>query len=282
MTFMRRSFYVVVALLGLSGMPFMAVAQSGETLADIRQEMSVLYVEIQKLNRELSTTGAAGGATGGATLLERVNTIESELARLTAKTEELEFNIKAIVRDGTNRIGDLEFRLCELEADCDLSQLSEGTTLGGVDVSGAGSGAGNSTNVATDPGVELAVGEKADFEAAEDALAAGNWAEAANLLEDYRKNYPGGPLADKAGIMRGDALEGAGDLTGAARAYLDVFSTTPDGAEAPNALYNLGRALGRLGQTNEACLTLGEVEVRFPSSDAVLEARSAMQNLSCQ
>ena len=32
-------------------------AQSDQTLADIRQELSVLYVEIQKLKRELSTTG---------------------------------------------------------------------------------------------------------------------------------------------------------------------------------------------------------------------------------
>ena len=38
-----------------------ARAQSDdETLADIRQELSILYVEIQKLKRELSTTGNAG------------------------------------------------------------------------------------------------------------------------------------------------------------------------------------------------------------------------------
>ncbi len=282
---MHRYMYLVVALFGLLGSSPAAVAQSTETLADIRQELSVLYVEVQKLNRELSTTGAAGSATGGDSLLERVNTIESELARLTAKTEELEFRIGAVVKDGTNRIGDLEFRLCELETDCDLGQLSEGTTLGGVDGGGAGTSGSSSTSgssATTDPGVELAVGEEADFKAAEDALAAGNWAEAASLLENYRQNYPGGPLSDKAGIMRGDALEGAGDLTGAARSYLDVFSTSPDGPEAPNALYNLGRSLGRLGQTDEACVTLGEVEVRFPASDAVLEARSAMQNLGCQ
>ncbi|MFK7938605.1 MAG: tetratricopeptide repeat protein [Roseovarius sp.] len=281
---MHRYLSFCVVFIGLMATAPMTQAQSDGTLADIRQELSVLYVEIQKLNRELSTTGSAGTATGGTSLLERVNTIESELARLTAKTEELEFNIKAVVKDGTNRIGDLEFRLCELEADCDLGQLSEGTTLGGVDVTGSSGGGGGTTpaTTPTEPGVELAVGEKADFDAAEEALAAGNWAEAASLLENYRRNYPGGPLADKAGIMRGDALEGAGDLTGAARAYLDVFSTTPDGAQAPDALYNLGRALGQLGQTNEACMTLGEVEVRFPSADAVLEARSTMQNLGCQ
>lgn len=273
---MRRLICLVIAVVAL---PLGAAAQSTETLADIRQELSVLYVEIQKLNRELSTTGSAGTATGGETLLDRVNTIESELARLTAKTEELEIRIANVVKDGTNRIGDLEFRLCELEANCDIGQLSEGTTLGGVDVSG---GTMPTTTPTDEPVVEMAVGEKADFDRAEEALAAGNYAEAAQLFETFRTNYPGGPLSDKAGMMRGDALEGAGDLTGAARAYLDVFSSAPEGPMAANALYNLGRALGRLGQTEEACVTLGEVGVRFPGSDAVLEAQSARQNLGCQ
>ena len=104
---------------------------------------------------------------------------------------------------------------------------------------------------------------------------------AAGLFATFRQSYPGGPLTDKAGLMQGDALEGAGDLTGAARAYLDVFSGAPEGPVAPDALYNLGRMLGRLGQTEEACVTLGEVEGRFPGSDAVLEAQSAMRNLGC-
>ncbi len=258
----------------------MGQAQSSDqTLADIRQEMSVLYVEIQRLNRELSTTGSAGTATAGGSLIDRVNAIESELQRLTAQTEQLDLRIQSVVKDGTNRLGDLEFRLCELEADCDLGQLSEGTTLGGVEVTtDVGTTIGQTTE---QPDVQMAVGEEADFNQAEEALAAGNWAEAAQLFETFRQNYPGGPLTDKAGIMRGDALEGAGDLTGAARAYLDVFSTAPEGPMAPDALYNLGRSLGALGQTDEACVTLGEVGQRFPNSDAVLEAQSAMANLSC-
>ncbi|MDX1785990.1 MAG: tetratricopeptide repeat protein, partial [Roseovarius sp.] len=95
-------------------------------------------------------------------------------------------------------------------------------------------------------------------------------------------NYPGGPLSDQAGLKRGEALEGAGDLTDAARAYLDTFSAAPQGPLAPDALFRLGRALGRLGQTEEACLTLAEVEVRFPGGPAVAEAQGEMQSLGCQ
>ncbi len=205
--------------------------------------------------------------------------IEGELVRLTAKTEQLDFRIQSVVKDGTNRISDLEFRLCELEANCDLGQLKDGTTLGGVAVTTGGA----TTLPATEPSeIQLAVGEEADFKQAEQALAAGNWAEAAQMLQTFRQTYPGGPMSDKAGIMRGEALEGSGDMTGAARAYLDVFTATPEGPMAPDALYNLGRSLGALGQTDEACVTLGEVAVRFPASDAVPKAQTSMSALGCQ
>ena len=127
---LRRSLSVL-AFVAMT-LPSVGGAQSDETLADIRQELSILYVELQRLNRELSTTGASGDVTVGGSALDRIGAIEAELQRLTAKTEQLEFRIDRVVRDGTNRVGDLEFRLCELEADCDIANLEPGSTLGGV------------------------------------------------------------------------------------------------------------------------------------------------------
>ena len=63
------SFHFVVAT---------ASAQQEQTLADIRQELTVLFVEIQKLNRKLSTTGGANVQIGGDTL-DRVDGIERAL-----------------------------------------------------------------------------------------------------------------------------------------------------------------------------------------------------------
>ena len=267
----------------------LAVAGAGyaqdraQTLADIRQEMSVLYVEIQKLKRELSTTGGAPTVSGGS-VLDRVGAIESELERLNAKTEELEFRINAVVKDGTNRISDLEFRLVELEGG-DVSKLKETTTLGGAagQPTTPAPAAPTSPSAATNSDApQLAMGEQADYEAAKAALEGGDAAGAAEKFKAFNETYPGSPMAAAAYLGQGQALEGAGDLTGAARAYLNAFSTEPNGTTAPEALYHLGHGLGRLGQTKEACVTLAEVGVRFPGGAPAQKAGEERARLGCQ
>lgn len=273
----------LIAIAVIALLPLGVAAQSqDQTLADIRQELTVLNVEIQKLKRELSTSGTANGVAVGGSVLERVDALEAEASRLTSKTEELEFRINSVVRDGTNRIGDLEFRLVELEGG-DVSKLGQTSTLGGDLPEGAASAPvapvdqGNSEPVA-----ELAMAERADFEAAQAALAGGQFPDAANRFEAFLMTYPGSPMQAQAELGKGKAYEGSGEITKAARAYLASFSAAPDGPVAPEALLHLGKGLGRLGQGPEACTTLAEVAVRFPAAPEVAEAQTARADLGCQ
>jgi tol-pal system protein YbgF len=251
-----------------------------ETLADIRQDMSVLFVEIQKLKREFSTTGGTSVVLP-AGILDRVNAIESELQRLTAKTEELEFRVGRVAEDGARRLGDLEFRLCELESGCDIGTLGQVPTLGGapetapapvVPMTDALSG-----------GSQLAVGEETDFRRAGEALANGDFQSAADQFAAFRQTYPGGPLEAQALVAEGRALEGLGNTRDAARRYLDAYAGYPDDAAGPEALWRLGAALGTLGNVAEACVTLNEVAGRYPgSADAIAQADAAKSRFACQ
>lgn len=275
---MRAILFVLGLVIAAGAIPGGAVAQSrDETLADVRQELSVLYVEIQKLKRELSTTGGAEGIAGGGTALQRLDAIEAETQRLTSKTEELEHKINRVVEDGTNRIGDLEFRLVELEGG-DVSKLGETTTLGGVEATPA--------PAKPDPqkpaGTELAVSEEGDFQRAKDALDKGDFAEAAKMFAKFGETYPGSPLEIRAQLGRGKALEGTGEISQAARSYLAAFSAAPNGPQAAEALYHLGTMLGQLEQTQEACVTLREVGTRFPGSPFVQQAEAEMRARNCQ
>ncbi|MBY4895018.1 tol-pal system protein YbgF [Rhodobacteraceae bacterium N5(2021)] len=263
-----------------------AVAQdNAQTLADIRQELSVLYVEIQRLRGELNTTGGASGSGASGSMLDRVNAIEAEVTRLTSLTERLQLDVDNVVRDGTNRIGDLEFRLCELEPSCDIASLGETPSLGGVVPTSNGT-AGTLPQVPAGPSTPaptgLAVAEQADFDRANAAFEAGDFADAVTGFQTFVDTYPGSPLSADAHYLRGEAEANLGRWNPAARAFLAAFSAGPDGPRAPIALTSLGVALAQIGQPEEACLTLAEVAVRFPGSASVAEAQSEMGRLGCQ
>ncbi len=253
--------------------------QGDQTLADIRQQLAVLFADLQRLRGELSTTGAPAGAPGGNSALERLNAIEAELQRLTSKTEGLENRINRITVDGTNRVGDLEFRICEIEPGCDIGRLGDTPSLGGVDSAAA---VPAPTPASPSGGPDLAVGERTDFERAQGALATGDFRSAADQFAAFVEAYPGSPLSAEAHFGRGEALESLGQSQEAARAYLASFSGDPTGSVAPAALLRLGQALASIGQGPDACVTLAEVELRFPGVPEVTEARLARQNLGCQ
>lgn len=246
-----------------------------QTLADIKAELGQLSAEFNALKAELVSTGAVASGSAGGSALQRMDAMEAALSRLTAKAEEVELRVSKVVQDGTNRLGDLEFRLCEVTEGCDIGALGDMPPLGGE----APAPAAAAAPVA--PAAELAIGEQADFDRAKAALDAGNGAEAARLLADFSAAYPGSPLTQEAQVLRGDALASVNETADAARAYLEAFSSRPDGALAGRALLKLGEKLGALGQINEACVTLAEVGTRFPGSAEANEAASQRTALSC-
>lgn len=276
---------LAVALAAASG----AFAQDkAETLAQMRAELQALAGQLQALKSELMSGGqAAIQAAGGTSALDRMNAMEAELARLTAATEQVQIRVEKVVADGTNRVGDLEFRICELEEGCDPANLPVTASLGGPATGGVPATSGETAPAAggttpAQPGVELAVNEQADFDRAKAKFDAGDHAGAAAGFGSFVQNYPGGPLTGEAQYMQGEALSKSGDTSGAARAYLAAFSGAPEGPRAASSLLKLGAALGLLGQTQDACVTLHEVPVRFPGAPEAAEAQSTMQKLGCQ
>ncbi|MFN3938379.1 MAG: tol-pal system protein YbgF, partial [Gemmobacter sp.] len=211
---------------------------------------------------------------GGATILERMEQIELELMRVTARAEELELRIERIVADGTNRLGDLEFRIVELEGG-DVSQLGQTPPLGG------GATPGGAAPTAPAAGPQMAEGEQAAFDRAREVLGQGDFRTAVTLLEAHAETWPAGPLTGEAHFLRGEALAALGETSQAARAWLESFSGYPDGPRAGDALVRLGIALHDLGQRYESCVTLAEVGPRYPGTPAAAEAAAAMLAQAC-
>ncbi|MFT3690516.1 tol-pal system protein YbgF [Paenirhodobacter sp.] len=281
---MRRVLLGAAMALALAAPAF---AQDKQTLADIRKELGQLSSQLQSLRSELVASGAKGmQAAGGASALQRMDTMEASISRLTSQTEALQNRIDRVVKDGSNRIGDLEFRVCELEEGCDPGSVGN-APLGGSGGGDAPKSAGASSltapapNMTNAPKGDLTVNEQTDFDRAKGVLGQGDFRGAADLFATFTQTYPGGPLTPEAGYLRGDALNRAGDVPGAARAWLDAFSADPAGPRAADNLLELGKALGALGQTSEACTTLREVAVRFPGSQAAGKVPGAQSQLAC-
>lgn len=275
---MRAGFTLWFGAIVLAAVPLAGFAQDrAQTLADIRQELTVLSQSVQGLRSELATTGGAATGGFGGSILDRVDAIEAALAQVTAKTENLEFRINKVVSDGTNRIGDLEFRLTELEGG-DLGAVGTTPPLGGD----TGAVAPVAPVAPATDGGSLATNEQTDFDRAKEVLGQGDFRGAADLFAAFAQTYTGGPLTAQAQYYRGDALAQLGETSEAARAWLESFSGDMTGPVAPQSLLKVGQALATLGQGPEACVTLNEVSVRFPADPAAIEAANAALGLGCQ
>ena len=129
---------------------------------------------------------------------------------------------------------------------------------------------------------ELAVGEKADFDAASDALANGEYELATDLFQRFSNTYPDSPLNAKALLSRGIAFEELGESKSAARAFLNSYTDFPESGVAPEVMFRLGQTLVDLGQIDAGCQILSQVQIRFPEAQETVLALNAMNDLQCQ
>ncbi|MFO1104841.1 MAG: tol-pal system protein YbgF [Amaricoccus sp.] len=267
-----------LALLVVAG----PVAAADQNVADIQAELTLLNAQIDQLRKELVKQGPARGLpVAPATALTRLDQLQDELKRLTNRVDVLSNDIGRIVDEASNRVGDIDFRLTEIEGG-DTSQLGKPAPLGGG-LSPAPRPAPPATGASEPVGdAQLTVTERSDFDAAIAAAKAGDQGKAADLFASFLATYPGGPLSSEAQFRRGEALAAQSDWKGAAHSYLDSFSGAPEGPFAPRALFRLGVSLGKIGQVEQACLTLAEVDNRYPSAGLSGDVAREKQGLGCQ
>ena len=180
----------------------------------MKAELTALSGQIEQLRNELVRTGAAGGLPAeAATGLTRLDQLEAELRRLTDRVDVLTNDVIRITEDASNRVGDIEFRLTELEGG-DISVRPEPSLLGG----GVTRPMPRPVSPAVvEPGTgTLAVTEQSDFDAAVAAADAGDNAKAAELFATFLADLPRRAALDRGAVPPRRRAGGAG-RTGARR-----------------------------------------------------------------
>jgi len=279
-----RRFRAAMLAAGLVLAALPAGAQDAQTLADIRAELTRLSADLQSLRAEMVASGPAGfAAAGGDSAIDRMNAMEARLAQLTGQTEQLQNRIDRIVKDGTTRIGDIEFRLCEMEEGCDLGSLTTPTLgeQGGSAPLPPSDRQGAATQSRSPSAGAATAAEKADFDRAREVLGQGDFRRAAELFAAIAETHAGGPLTAEALFLRGAALDSAGDLEAAGIAWLESFAANPDGPQAADALLGLSRAMSAKAGPQEGCFYLQEILSRFPDAPQAAEAGRRIADTGC-
>ena len=292
-----------------------------QTLNDIGQRLKSLVVDIQRLSSEADRLSAEAKKAREEkndavtkSSLDRIQTIETELQSMTAKVESLEFQLNKLTTDSIKRFDDIEFRLCELEAGCDIDQIGSSTFLEGelkINIPKI-TPVQENTN-------ELAIAEEGDYDAAKIAFDNKEFDVALDKFMRFIEAYPEGDLTNQSNyyiasalfelekwdeaieaysvfinlnsdslllgesyLKMGQAYAVLEKWTDAARSYLSAFQYDREALIAPNALFYLGMSLDKIGQRQESCQTINEVIIRYPDAPIVSTAMKEMQIMECQ
>lgn len=222
-----------------------------------------LRFRVSQLEAQIATMRGQAGGGANAAMLERLDRIEQEVRELTGAVEEVAHRQRQIAEDARRRFGDIEFRLTELEGG-DVAALEPPPPLGG-----------EQQQAETGPAAAVSISERDELDQAIADVEGGRYGQGADRLERFLRTYGSSPLRPEALYWLGESQLERGDHQSAARSFLQAYNADLDAATAPRALYRLGVTLGRLGQTQDACLTLEEVSAQYPNAPSELLSDAA-------
>ena len=314
----------VMAVVGVA--PVIAQAQSSD--------LQSLIQKVDRLQRELSTLQGhvfAGkpipedaGAdvsradqseqiapTVAARLHTRLDELEAQLRSLTGQIEEANFRATQVTSRLDKLVGDVDFRLQQLEQRMQLSGGAAGapaaTAPTSLDAGGAqfSSAQPRTIGEVSQADVDALRQEKveqsaaltaprgagslpggtvqADYDYAFGLLRQANYGEAEQALKAFLDRHPNDPLAGNAMYWLGETYYVRADYQRAAVTFAQGFQTYPDSQKAADNLLKLGMSLAQLNKKEDACGTFSEVAKRYPNAAANIlqRAKRERERLGC-
>lgn len=309
--FRRSRELAVLALAGILAATLVPAEAMAQNTADAR--LKKVEAEVRALQRKVFPEGASRyfeaeirspssdpstvpPSSGVITdLLARVDTIETQLARLTSQIEE-----------SNNRSGKLEARLAAIESlsgsggssgggsmPADAAQRGDGPAPGALTGTAGANTAAMAQAVAAPAADRLAavaaVAKPVSDDPGEDEYLYGYrlwqarlYPEAAQQLKATIAAYPRHGRISYARNLLGRAYLDDGKPGTAAQILLQNYQADRKGARAPDSLLNLAVAMTRLKETQRACVALQELNEAYPAevagrlAPAYAEARGAV------
>lgn len=284
-----------VSVVGVSGYPSTAFS------ADAELELRAMNNRLEKIERDLldvqrqtyqagkstvaasSTYGADPASTASLSL--RLQSVEEQLRHITGRMEELAFQVNQS-RERFNKFSqDVDYRFQQgAGGSVTLNQPKSASTNSSIGAGSAGISSAAAATVGTlgtmplkATAVVLNGDPKQAYQQAFNTLQRGEYDVAEASFTQFLKSYPSDGLAGNAQYWLGESFYVRGAYKQAAQSFLKGYTTYSASPKAPDSLLKLGMTLVRLGQTDAACGTLGELNRRFPNAPPAINQRAELE-----
>jgi len=304
--------------LGVALLTAPALAQSNDQV-EILNRLNRLENDIQTLQRQLARGGAVSGgasapaAAGGLAPTQaadfeiRLSQLERSVQEAVGKYEEAVFGVSQ-VRERLDKLSsDLEFRLSQLESHAGTEggpppppRTPPTTTQPAPAGKPAAAAPGQPPQPGAKPGDKRAEPAPAaamsgpglgtvpgnvqeQYDEAFGLLRKADYDQAEKALSRFVAQHKDSPLAGNAQYWLGETFYGRGKYAEAAVAFAEGFQKFPKNPKAPDNLLKLGLSLSALGQKDDSCKTLKQLDAVFPTAAASLKRRGELERkkLSC-
>ncbi|MBV1885882.1 MAG: tol-pal system protein YbgF, partial [Parvibaculaceae bacterium] len=211
-----------------------------------------------------------------------LQSVEEQLRHITGRMEELAFQVNQS-RERFNKFSqDVDYRFQQGgggSVQLNKPKSTSKDTSAGTGVSKAAAATvgtlGSMPVKAT--AVVLNADPKQAYKQAFNTLQRGEYDVAEASFTQFLKSYPSDDLAGNAQYWLGESYYVRGAYKQAAQSFLKGYTTYSASPKAPDSLLKLGMTLVRLGQTDAACGTLGELNRRFPSAPPAINQRAQLE-----
>ncbi len=263
MSMRRRLLFALLSLPAVFGAPALWASDQAQQVRAIEERLARLEARTQ--SQALFN------------LLNQVEALKDEIARLRGSVEEQSFRIDAADQRAREIYIDLDARINELAsrpATSPLPPQTEAIRLQPAQALQTPPAAGSSP-----PPLVDAEAERRAYNAALNLVRSARYSEGLGAFQVFLRQYPRGALAANAMYWMAFSHVGLSDFEAAAQGYRRLLAEYPNSDKAPDAMLSLARALVQMRDTEGARATLDELLARHPQSKAAEGGRKLLATL---
>lgn len=267
-------------------------AQAGILMAaEVQVQRPVdLYKTVQSQEQRLGRLESQLQSQGLLNLLNQVEALKAEVARLRGSQEELAYQQEIADKRVKDLLADMDDRVKELENRPVVSPLAPGavrlqpaqalSATSPAPAQAATSATVTPASVTSPPVTQMdSSTETKAYESAHQLVKVGRYKEAVLAFQAFAKTYPNSSLVPNAHYWTGFSYVGMSDFDSAAVSYQYLIDTFPNSSKTPDAMLSLARAQVQMNKQAEAATTLDSLLARFPYSRAADNGKKLLSTL---